>query len=208
MLDYESSKKQSVKICLLDRAKDDLKNITDNNKEYGRKQGWKNWASTQNQHLRAAIKNCCDRVNEQAIAFMRDDEKSPVYAFHIQNPTKTKNYYLVCVLKGNILEGNALFNGSSLFVPYVITNNASSYLNAIPNPDHQLFIDNKNLIEPTDNDVVEDEKNEEYSYTLSLYSRIKQCYENHKRVSLPMRQLCHSYGYVVECSCVRHRTYI
>ena len=138
----------SVKIQLSE-VKNDLKNITDDNKEYGRQQGWKDWATTQNQHLRKSLKNCINRISEIPIAFMRDNEKSPVYAFHIQNPSKTRDFYFVCVLRENILDGKALLCGSSLLADFVITNKKSNYLNALPNPNHQIFIDNPNLIEYT-----------------------------------------------------------
>ena len=162
----------------LSEVKSDLKNITDDNKEYGRQQGWKDWAITQNQHLKKSLKNCINRINETPIAFMRDSEKSPVYAFHIQNPSKTRDFYFVCILRENILDGKALLCGSSLLIDFVITNKNPNYLNALPNTDHQIFIDNPNLIE----------------YTISGINK-----EN-ENLFLDFNQLCQDYEYLYENS--------
>ncbi len=45
------------------------------------------------------------------------------------------------------------------------------------------------------------------SWKKYLLTHIRQCYENHKRVSLPMRQFFRHYRYVVERSCVRCLSY-
>ncbi len=194
-------------IIRLSGIKNDLKNIVDYNIKYGRQQGWKGWAKDQNNHLRQALKNCVNRINERPIAFMRDNE-SPVYAFHIQNPSRSKNYYFICILNGNVLEGRALLCGSSLVPDFILTKKKSDYLNAKPNPNYQMFIDNPNLIEYTLNGKTDSDSNDnsnndssnDSTYDSKIYlitQFTKKCCENHKRVSLSMRKYLYRSGYVI-----------
>lgn len=136
------------------------------------------------------INRCLARLDESPVAYMPNNNKSPVYLFLVENLNRTKKYNVIAVFENNILEVKRIFNEGQEWEPYVLTNRCGGYLNASPNLSNQIFVDNPDLVEYIKNCRDLDEN-----------SRVRRliicCYEHHLRIPLRVRESLRRRGYRV-----------
>lgn len=93
-----------TKKCVSHDARNDLLFIYKDNKEFGNQIGNRGWAKINNAHLRKEINRCLARLDESPVAYMTNNNKSPVYLFLVENLNRTKKYNVIAVFENNILE--------------------------------------------------------------------------------------------------------
>lgn len=169
--------KKAIQISFEYPVANKLSEINNDNKGYeksvfGKVDNKYGYAKNAFSHIRKKIIDCKKRCDEIPFAYLRNEKHNPVFAFLISNQTNTKQYYLIAVLDDNNLICKNLFGASESWDKYVLTNQCFGALNAVANPDHQLFVDNPSLIEYINSNA--DDKNE----TMCLH--LKQLYQDYE----------------------------
>ena len=167
--------KNTIKISFEYPVANKLSEINNNNKTYEKSVSGKvdnkcGYAKNAFSYLKKKIADCKNRCCEIPFAYLRNEKQTPVFSFLISNQTNTKQYYLIAVLEDNNLICKNLFGASESWEKYVLTNQSFGALNAVANPNHQLFIDNPSLIEYTTGDTKDE--------SMSLH--FKQLYQDYE----------------------------